>query len=113
MAFVRDRVVLLKYRPDLAAAVPEYDRYALERVMVREIFAADPDAVEKSGAVVYFLDRVSVCRGMGGEVTSLPQLSKGDMVLLHEGTDAEAVMRVSEAGYFNGETLAHVRIRLK
>lgn len=111
--FSQGNVILLKYKPDLTASTPAYDRYVLENVMVRETFAADSDAVSGSGAVVYFLDNVSICCAENGRTVSLPRLAKGDMCTLHAGTDAEVTMRVAEAGYFNGSTLAHVRMKLK
>lgn len=111
--FTKDRVILLKYRSGTAAAVPAYDRYTLENVMVRELFGTDAESVNAGGAVVYVLRDVSVCRGSSGAVTELPRLAKGDRCVLHAGTEAEVSMRVTEAGYFNGESLAHVRIRLK
>lgn len=111
--FAENSAVLLKYRPDAAAEVPAYNRYVLENVMVRETFAADADAVENDGAVLYFLEDTSVCRAENGGTVKLPRLAKGDRCLLHAGTDAEVTMRVAEAGYFTGGTLAHVRIRLK
>ncbi len=111
--FAKDSVVLLKYKPDAAASTPAYDRYVLENVMVRETFAADSDAVNEGGATVYFLDNVSICRVENGGSVSLPRLAKGDMCSLHAGTDAEVTMRVAEAGYFNGGTLAHIRIKLR
>ena len=111
--FAKDSAVLLKYRPDPAAAVPVYDRYVLENVLVRETFAADAEAVEDDGAVLYFLEGASVCRTENGGTVKFPRLAKGDRCLLHAGTDAEVSMRVAEAGYFTGSTLAHVRIRLK
>jgi len=111
--FAKNSVVLLKYRPDPAAPVPAYDRYVLENVMVRETFAATADAVNESGAVVYFLEDGSVCRAETGGTVSLPRLAKGDKCLLHAGTADEREMRVAEAGYFTGGTLAHVRMKLK
>lgn len=111
--FAKNSAVLLKYRPDPAAAVPAYDRYTLENVMVRETFAADAEAVGNAGAVLYFLEDTSVCRAENGGTVPFPGLSKGDRCLLHAGTDAEVNMRVAEAGYFTGGTLAHVRVRLK
>lgn len=116
MSFTEDRVILLKYKQaDVAAQVPEYDRYTLENVMVRETFAADADAVNEGGAVVYFLENVSVCRAESGESVPMPRLAKGDRCILHfnGGTDAEVTMRVAEAGYFTGGGLAHVRMKLK
>lgn len=113
MSFTEDKVILLKYKPDIAAQVPAYDRYTLENVMVRETFAADADAVDASGATVYFLEDVSVCRAESGESVSMPRLTKGDRCILHGGTDAEVTMRVAEVGYFTGGNLAHVRMKLK
>lgn len=112
MKFADDKVILLKCRSDVTAKTPAYDRYALENVMVREIFAADAEAVNEGGATVYFLDR-SVCRSETGESVPFPRLAKGDKCILHGGTEAEVTMRVTEAGYFNGSSLAHVRFRLK
>ena len=112
-SFANDAVVLLKYRPDPAADVPSYDRYTLENVMVREIFAADAEGVSGDGAVVYFLEKGSVCRGPDGMSAGLPGLAKGDCCILHAGTPAEVTMRVAEAGYFGGSPLAHVRMKLK
>ncbi|MGN1346529.1 MAG: hypothetical protein ACI4V1_07065 [Eubacteriales bacterium] len=113
MDFTNDTVVLLKYKGDDASGAPEYERYTLENVMVREIFAVDPSAVDEGGVTVYFLDNVSVCRAEAGEETALPRPSKGDLCSLHGGSAAEVTMRVAEAGYFTGGTLAHVRLKLK
>ena len=66
-----------------------------------------------AGAVLYFLEDTSICRAENGGTVPLPGLAKGDRCLLHAGTDAEVNMRVAEAGYFTGGTLAHVRVRLK
>ena len=111
--FEKDSVVLLKYRSGPTAVVPAYDRYVLENVMVRETFAADADAVNGDGAVVYFLDDRSICRTENGGTVKFPRPAKGDRCLLHAGTDAETNMRIAEAGYFTGGTLAHVRMKLK
>lgn len=111
--FANDSVVLLKYRPDPAAEVPAYDRYMLENVMVREIFAADAEGVSGDSTVVYFLEKSSVCRSADGMSAGLPRLAKGDCCILHAGMPSEVTMRVAEAGYFGGGALAHVRMKLK
>ncbi len=111
--FTKDAVVFLKYKPDIAAASPAYDRYTLENVMVRETFAADAENVNGDGAVVYFLENGSICRSPDGAETGLPRPAKGDRCVLHAGTADEANMRIMEAGYFTGGTLAHVRLKLK
>ncbi len=113
MDFAKDTILLKKYLPDPAADIPAYDIYTLENVMVREVFAADADGMDKDGATVYFLRDVSVCRGPSWAKVALPRLAKGDLCVLHAGTEAETEMRVAEAGYFTGGNLAHIRIKLK
>ena len=112
-SFANEAVVLLKYRPDPAALTPAYDRYPLENVMVREIFAADAEGTSGDGAVVYFLEKGSICRDPYGRTVGFPRLAKGDLCILHAGTPEEVTMRVAEAGYFGGSPLAHVRMKLK
>ena len=111
--FANDTVVYLKYKPDVRAASPAYNRYTLENVMVREVFAADPENVSGDGAVVYFLENGSICRGPSGRCVGFPRPAKGDRCILHAGTEAEVTMRVAEAGYFGKSPLAHVRLKLK
>lgn len=111
--FADGAVVLLKYRPDVRAATPAYDRYVLEHVMVREIFSADAEAVGQDSSLVYFFENGSVCRDPYGAAVRIPRMAKGDRCILHEGTDAEVNMRVAEAGYFGGGSLAHVRLKLR
>lgn len=112
-AFAKEKIVLLKYKPDPAAAEPVYDRYTLENVVVREIFGTDVESVNESGAMVYVLENISVCRAKNGRPVAFPRPSKGDRCILHAGTPAEVSMRITEAGYFNGTTLAHTRLKLK
>ena len=111
--FANDTIVYMKRKPGIHASSPEYERYVLENVMVREMFASEADAVEKSSAVVYFLEKGSVCRGPNGICDGLPRPAKGDRCILHFGTKAEMTMRVAEAGYFAGNPLAHIRLKLK
>lgn len=112
MDFTKERILLKKYRPDPAAAVPAYDTYRLYNVVVRETFAVGADGENEDGATVYFLRDVSVCLKSGMK-TALPRLAKGDLCVLHAGTDDETEMRVTEAGYFTGGNLSHIRIKLK
>jgi len=109
----KEKVIFLKYKPDPAAAVPAYDRYTLENVVVRELFGTDADAADTGHAMVYVMDNISVCHARNGRTVAFPRPAKGDRCILHAGTDAEVNMRVAEAGYFNGVTLAHTRLRLK
>jgi len=109
----KEKVIFLKYKPDPAAAVPAYDRYTLENVVVRELFGTDADAADTGHAMVYVMDNISVCHARNGRTVAFPRPAKGDRCILHAGTDAEVNMRVAEAGYFNGVTLAHTRIKLK
>ena len=111
--FANDTIVYMKRKPEIHASSPEYERYVLENVMVREMFASEADAVEKSSAVVYFLEKGSVCRGPHGRTVGLPRPAKGDLCILHAGTPEEVTMREAEAGYFGGSPLAHVRMKLK
>lgn len=111
--FADGTVIYLKYRPDVRAASPAYDRYTLENVMVRELFAADPEQGNEDRAVVYFLDSGSICRDPSGRIVRLPRPAKGDRCILHAGTEAEVTMRTAEAGYFGGSPLAHVRLKLR
>ncbi len=113
MDFAKETILLKKYLPDPAAAVPAYETYRLYNVMVRETFATGADGKNGDGATVYFLRDVSVCRKTSGTKTALPRLAKGDLCVLHAGTEAETEMRVAEAGYFTGGNLSHIRIKLK
>lgn len=105
--------VLLKYRSDGADGTENFDRYSLENVVIREVFAVDSDNVHGGLVTLYFLSDRSICRDDKGEVVSLPRLSHGDMVTLRVGENDEERFRVSEAGYFTGGDLSHVRIKLK
>ncbi len=113
MDFSNDKVVLLKFKSETMGSAAEYERFSLDDVMVRETFADDAEAVNDGGAVVYFLNNVSICRDADGRTVSLPRIAKGDLCLLHSGSADEMTMRIAEAGYFTGGSLAHVRLKLK
>lgn len=105
--------ILMKYRGDSSDGKGIFDRYVLESVIVREVFAADSEAVSSGGVTLYFLLDRSVCRAEGGNSVTFPRLACGDMISLYVGGEESCAMRVFEVGYFSGGGLSHVRIKLK
>ncbi len=91
-----------------------YAKYTLDGAAVREVFAVDEEAVDKSGVTVYYFPERCRCTDSDGNYVSLPRPKGGDMCVLRQGCENERVMRVAEVGYFTGSAeMTHIRLKLK
>ena len=91
-----------------------YEDYALDGVLVREVFAVDPEMSESGVTVVYFFPGMSRCTDKNGGECRMPMPKYGDTAVLRVGSEEERVLRVAEAGYFTGERgLGHIRLKLR
>lgn len=88
--------------------------YTLTGVLVREVFAADPDMTEDGVTTVYFFPGMSQCTDENGAECPMPRPQYGDLAVLHSGSGDERVLRTAEAGYFAGEHgIGHIRLKLR
>ncbi len=111
--FLRETILYRRLEEDHGKG-ETYADYMLSGVLVREVFAVDPDMTEDGVATVYYFPGVSRCIGENGADCRMPAPKYGDMAVLHSGSDGERVLRVAEAGYFAGENgLGHIRLKLR
>lgn len=107
--FLTDKVRYRSYMADHAEDA-EYEDYTLANVMVREVFAVDPDMTEDGTTTVYFFTGLSTCTDLSGNECAMPYPKYGDVVVL----GSHRTLRVAEAGYFTAHgSLGHVRLKLR
>ena len=111
--FLRESVIYRQFSGD-SGCDAVYTDYRLDGVLVREIFAVDPDMTEDGTTILYFFPGKSRCTDTGGGVCGMPYPKYGDLAVLRDGTENSRVLRVAEAGYFaGGEGLGHIRLKLR
>lgn len=93
----------------------KYAVYKLSGVLVREIFAVEPEMERDAGVTVYYFPNRSTVKNENGEVCELPRPKYGDLCVLRAGEADECVMRVAESGYFGGVSgnAAHIRLKCR
>ena len=107
--FIRETVIYRKLTDGETFA-----DYTLTGVLVREVFAVDPDMTENGVTTVYFVPGKSRCTDADGEECPMPVPKYGDLAVLHGGSGDERILRVAEAGYFAGEHgIGHIRLKLR
>lgn len=112
--FLNGQAIYRQFRSDSADYSADYRDLTLTGVWVREIFAADPEAVENGVTILYFFPGQSVCTDENGREVVFPRPRSGDLAVLHAGTEDERVLRVAEAAYYTGVAVGpHVRLKLK
>ncbi|MBQ8186619.1 MAG: hypothetical protein IJ037_07075, partial [Clostridia bacterium] len=105
--FLTDKVKYRSYLMDHAEEA-DYEDYTLTNVMVREVFAVDPDMTEDGTTTVYFFTGLSTCTDASGNACRMPYPKYGDVVVLGN----YRTLRVAEAGYFTADgDLGHVRLK--
>ena len=111
--FIRDSILYRRLMEDGGRGAV-YKDYGLSGVLVREVFAVDPDMTESGVTVVYFFPGMSRCTDETGAECRMPMPKYGDMAVLRIGSEEERVLRVAESGYFTGERgLGHIRLKLR
>lgn len=108
MGFIYENAV---FKKNCGAA--GYTDYEIINAAVREKLSYDAEGKDNGGAVVYFITGLSKCLSPQGRETELPRIGPYDMMILHRGSDAERKLLVTEASYFTGGPLEHIRLTLR
>ena len=113
-SFLNGQALYRQFCGDNADYSADYRNLTLTDVWIREIFAADPEAVESGVTILYFFPDQSACKDEDGCEVAFPRPKSGDLAVLHAGTEDERVLRVAEAAYYPGaQANPHVRLKLK
>jgi hypothetical protein len=111
--FCRDTILYRQLIDDSGTGASFAD-YTLTGVLVREVFAVDPDMTEDGTTTLYFFPGMSRCTDASGHVCGMPHPGYGDLAVLHAGEDRERTLRIAEAGYFTGDRgIGHIRLKLR
>lgn len=109
--FCRDTIL---YRQLIRKNGESFADFTLSGVLVREIFAADPDMTEDGTTTVYFFPGMSRCTDSNGRDCEMPLPKAGDLAVLHAGGAHERTLRAAEAGYFTADGgIGHIRLKLR
>ena len=111
--FLKDSILYRQLLEDSGSGA-SFAEYSLTGVLIREIIASDPDMTEDGVTTLYFFPGMSRCTDDAGNECGMPWPKYGDLAVLHAGDESERVLRVAEAGYFNGERgIGHIRLKLR
>lgn len=112
--FLKDSVIYRRFVEDSDDGGAVYEEFGLTNLLVREVFAVEPEMTESGVTTVYFFPGKSGCADENGNVCGMPCPKAGDLAVLHRGTENERTLRVAEAGYFTSDSgLGHVRLKLR
>ena len=94
--------------------IAEYESYDLSSVMVRRVFANDPEGISSGVVTLYFFPWISKCTDKVGAEVNFPEYKDGDLCVITDSNGSKKVMRVEEAGYFDdiSKNLSHIRLKL-